>query len=117
MSGVFTTNLVSFHGGGRSILGTGEHVSTERPDACTALCVQGSDEHIILNIEVQELSSMNRILEGLLGMSWLQWNKRLVSRCFINIKDFIKLSKNITQELEIQFIALSLTLQPDAKQR
>ena len=73
----------------------------------------GVSENIMLKSEVQELSSMSlhNSKQRWLRMSWLQWIQILVSRCFIDIKDFIKLSMNISEELETQLIKV-----PDAKQ-
>ena len=56
MSDVSATHLVSFSGGGRSILSTGEDTSIGRPDARTALFGPGSSENIKLNMQIQKLS-------------------------------------------------------------
>ena len=51
---VSTTDLVSYIGGERPILNTGENAGAERLDARTALFGPGGCENIIFHCEVQE---------------------------------------------------------------
>ena len=59
-----TTDLVSFSEGGRSVFGTGENASTERPDTGTAMLGPGGVENVILNLELQELRSTQNSKDG-----------------------------------------------------
>ena len=91
-----------FNGGERPILGSGEDGRTGRLDALTTLVGPGDPEHIIPTLKVQELSSMSRITRCMGQDELAAMSNILLSRCVINIEDFIKQSKNISEGPETQ---------------
>ena len=103
ISGVSTTDVVSFSEGGRSILGTGGSASTRRRDARTALFGPS-----VVKIS-SGVSNMNRIAQR---MAQLQRHKLQ-----IRIPVFNELTKNISEEIETRLIKLQFARQPDAKRR
>ena len=60
MSDVSTTDVVSFQTSDRSILSNDENAGWERPDANTSIFGAGGHEHVLLKVEVNELSRTNR---------------------------------------------------------
>ena len=116
MSCVYTTEMVSFNGGERSILGAGEIASTGRLDARTAVFGPGGSEHIIPHFEAQESSSMLRGTRSMAQDELTAVEQHSRRATFIKVKDFIDPSKNISEEQEMQQLKRDLMHGPDAKQ-
>ena len=68
-SDVSTTDVVSYRKGERSIISCREDAGSERPDANSLRCGAGGHDHVLLSIEVNELSWMAQT-----GMSVLDEN-------------------------------------------